>query len=82
MAELRSLPGGKKKEPEEQPHCDWCHPLRDCFEQGFNNLNCPRVSAIQFLDGEQIHGDGWHIAAVQFGEPDLELEIPSDSDDD
>jgi len=29
-------------------------------------MNCPRVSAYQFLDAEQIHTDGWYISAVQF----------------
>ena len=82
MSKFATIDGGKKKEPEDKPHCDWCHPSRLCHDQGFSSLNCPRVSGIQFLDGEQIHADGWHIAAVQFGEPDLEFEIPSDPDDD
>ena len=81
MGKFATIDGGRAKEP--APQCDWCHPSRTCHEQGFNNVNCPRVSGIQFLDGEQIHGDGWYIAAVQFGEPDVEfeVEVPPDGDE-
>jgi hypothetical protein len=67
-AKLTAIPCSKPDEP-----CVWCHKSFPCAGQGFSLWNCPRVSAYNFLDAEQIHPDGWYIGGVSFRE-DIVLE--------
>jgi hypothetical protein len=62
--------------PRKGEECHWCHESYPCHSKKFHWMNCPRVSAYQFLDAEQIHADGWYIGAVQFrDEITLEVEV-------
>lgn len=63
---MRVFPGGKKQAAEGPTPCEFCHEHYPCHGQGFSRLNCPRVEIMAFLSGEDVHTDGWDVAAVTF----------------
>ena len=83
MGELRSFPG-KKQDDERQP-CIFCHPSYPCHKGApgpdgklvpFDLFSCPRCVEQQYFQNDQIHEDGFFVAAVRFrDEITLEGEI-------
>lgn len=80
MGELKAFKGRPPAELDDP--CDWCHTHYPCHEKKFNRVNCPRVESLVFLDGDQIHIDGWEVKSVAFRSAlALEAEMEEEDDD-
>jgi hypothetical protein len=72
MGELKQFKGGKTNDDEE---CAWCHKDYECHGRGHTPHNCPRVEAISYLPGSEVHTDGWYIEGVKFRDYTFEVEV-------
>jgi hypothetical protein len=69
MGDVKTFPTREKKE------CLFCHDSFPCHGKGYTETCCPRVEAISWLPGSEVHHDGWYIEGVKFRDYILEVEV-------